>query len=181
MKKDYPNKTIRLLHQRASCRGFSDKKIELDVLQYILESGVRAPTAGNLQPYSIIKIEKDETKQKLVELCEGQSFIAKAPVDLLFCIDFHRLKRWTELEVAPFTATNSFRHFWVSLQDTVICAQNICTAAESLGLGTVYIGSVLECFRELQEMFQLPKKVFPVVLLCLGYPKTKLHPSKNSE
>lgn len=174
----YPNETLKLLIKRASCRNFSDKKIPLDVLQLVLAAGTHAPTGGNLQPYSIIKIENDETKQKLAERC-GQAFIGKAPTLLLFCIDLHRLERWASLEVAPFTATSSFRHFWISFQDTIICAQNICTAADSLGLGSVYIGTVMEFLVDIREMFQLPKGVFPVVLLCIGYPKTKPQPRKK--
>ena len=174
----YPNETLRLLIGRASCRNFSDDRIPADVLQLILEAGVHAATGGNLQPYSIIKIEEEETRQKLAEWC-GQRFIRKAPTLLLFCIDWHRIQRWARLEVAPFTATSSFRHFWISFQDTTICAQNICTAADALGLGSVYIGTVLEFFPELREMFHLPQGVFPVVLLCLGYPKTKPSPRKK--
>jgi FMN reductase [NAD(P)H] len=59
----YPNETVKLLIERASCRNFSDEKIPADVLQLVLEAGVHAATGGNLQPYSIIKIEKEETKQ----------------------------------------------------------------------------------------------------------------------
>ena len=174
----YPNETMKLLIGRASCRNFSDDRIPVDVLQLVLEAGVHAATGGNLQPYSIIKIEEEETRQKLAEWC-GQAFIRKAPALLLFCIDWHRIERWARLEVAPFTATSSFRHFWISFQDTMICAQNICTAADALGLGSVYIGTVLEFFPELREMFQLPTGVFPVVLLCLGYPKTKPRPREK--
>ena len=79
----FPNETMRLLFERSSCRSFFDKKISQDILQTILEAGVHAPTAGNLQPYSIIKIEGNERKQKLAEMC-GQDFIGKAPVLLLF-------------------------------------------------------------------------------------------------
>lgn len=172
----YPNHTVKLLLERASCRNFAEKKVPTGVLNCILEAGIHAPTGGNLQPYSIVKIEEYKTRQKLAELCGGQPWIEKAPVSLLFCIDWRRLERWAKLEVAPFTATSSFRHFWISFQDTVICAQNICTAADSLGLGSVYIGTVIDCFRQLRDMFQLPKGVFPVVLLCLGYPKTKPEP-----
>jgi len=170
IKSKYPNETLKLLIERASLRNFSDKKIPPRVLQYILEAGIHAPTGGNLQPYSIIKIEKTATKNKLAKLA-NQGFIAKAPVNLIFCIDLHRLERWAKLEVAPFTATSAFRHFWISFQDTIICAQNICTAADSLGLGSVYIGTSLEFVPQLCRMLKLPKGVFPVVLLCLGYPK----------
>jgi len=174
----YPNETIRLLFERSSCRDFLDKKIPADVLRFILEAGVHAPTAGNLQPYSIIKIEDSEMKQKLAEMC-GQNFIGKAPVLLLFCIDWHRNERWASLEVAPFTATSSFRHFWVSFLDVAICAQNICTAADSMGLGSVYIGTVIDMPADLQAMFKLPKGVFPVVLLCIGYPTARPMPRKK--
>ncbi len=169
-KREYPNETIRLLHERASVRSFEDRKIPPDVLRLILDAGIHAATGGNLQPFSIIKIEALSPKQKMAEMCE-QDFIGEAPVNLLFCLDWRRLERWAELEIAPFTGNCSFRNFWISFQDTIIAAQNICTAADALGLGSVYIGTVLECFRELRDMFQLPKGVFPVVLLCLGYPK----------
>jgi FMN reductase [NAD(P)H] len=173
-----PNLTIALLHGRASCRSFSGKKIEPAVLQNILEAGIHAPTGGNLQPYSVIKIEDQHTKEKLADMC-GQDFMSTAPVNLLFCIDWHRLRRWAALRVAPFSATNSFRHFWISFQDTVIAAQNMCTAADALGLGSVYIGTILEYCREVREMFGLPNGVFPVVLLCLGYPKGTRHPRRK--
>jgi len=179
MDNGYSNQTLKLLIERASCRSFSDKEISPDVLQLVLEAGIHAPTGGNLQPYSIIKIQKDEIKQRLAELCGGQNWIAEAPINLMFCIDWHRIERWAKLEIAPFTATSSFRHFWISLQDTVICAHNICIAADSLGLGSVYIGSILACFAEIRDMLKLPKGVFPVILLCIGYPKGRPLPRKK--
>ncbi|MBU1469128.1 MAG: nitroreductase family protein [candidate division Zixibacteria bacterium] len=151
--KQYLNETIRLLHERSTCRSFEDKKIPEEVLQQILDAGIHAPTGGNLQPYSIIKVENVETSKRLGELCEQQDFIGTAPVNLIFCIDWHLLKRWAEIEYAAFTATISFRHFWISFQDTVIAAQNICIAADALGLGSVYIGSVLECLRSFARCF----------------------------
>jgi len=171
-KESYANETMKLLFERSSCRSFLDKAIPRDTLDAVLEAGIHSATAGNLQPYSIVKIENLESRMKLAELC-GQSFIGKAPVLLLFCLDLHRNERWAKLEVAPFTATSSFRHFWVSFQDAIICAQNICTAADSIGLGSVYIGNVIDVPEDVQRLFKLPKGVFPVVLLCLGYPKVR--------
>ena len=169
----YPNETLELLIERASCRSFSGKAIPPEVLRLVLEAGIHAATGGNLQPYSIIKIEDEVTKQLFAARCE-QAFIGKAPVLLLFCIDWHRIERWAALEVAPFSAASSFRHFWISFQDTMICAQNICTAADALGLGSVYIGTVLEFFSKIKDVLEFPRLVFPVVLLCLGYPKGKM-------
>jgi nitroreductase len=176
--KPYANETMRLLFERSSCRSFLDKTIPQEVLNAVLEAGTHSASAGNLQPYSIIKIENLENRLKLAEMC-GQSFIGKAPVLLLFCLDLHRNERWAKLEVAPFTATSSFRHFWVSFQDTIICAQNICTAADPMGLGSVYIGTVIDYPADIERMFKLPKGVFPVVLLCLGYPKVRPKPANK--
>jgi nitroreductase len=171
----YPNETMCLLMQRGSLRQFSDQPIPADVLHQVLAAGAQAASGGNLQPFSIIQTEDPATRQKLAGWLE-QSFIGKAPVLLTFCIDLRRLQRWAGLSHAPFTADHSFRHFWIAFQDTIIAAQNICTAADALGLGSVYIGSVLECFRDLKELFELPQGVFPVVLLCLGYPETRPEP-----
>lgn len=164
------NETMKVLLERGSCRVFQDQDIDDALLEQVLEAGVRAASGGNIQPWSAVVVRKQGTKERLAELCRCQDFICRAPVDILFCIDLHRMERWAELGVAPYTAPSSFRHFWISFQDTVIAAQNICTAADALGLGSVYVGSVLECFRELREMFVLPQGVFPVVLLSLGWP-----------
>ncbi|MEM5774985.1 MAG: nitroreductase family protein, partial [Anaerolineaceae bacterium] len=84
---------------------------------------------------------------------------------------FHRLQRLAELETAPFTANRSFRHFWVGCEDTIIAAQSMCTAADALGLGSVYLGTVSEYIPQLRERLNLPQGVFPLVLVCFGYPK----------
>lgn len=164
------NETMKVLLDRGSCRVFEDKDIDDALLGQVLEAGVRAASGGNIQPWSAIVVRDQNAKDRLTELCHNQHFISRAPVNILFCIDMHRMERWAKLGTAPYTARSSFRHFWISFQDTVIAAQNICTAADAVGLGSVYVGSVLECFRELRTMFSLPEGVFPVVLLSLGWP-----------
>ncbi len=165
------NPTMKVLLERGSCRSFLDKDVEDSLLAQVLEAGVRSASGGNLQPWSVIVIKEQETKDRLVDLCAGQRFIARAPVNLLFCIDFYRLKKWAELEVAPFTANRSLRHFWIAFQDTIISAQSICTAADAVGLGSVYVGTILDSLADFKELFDLPQGVLPVVLLCLGWPR----------
>lgn len=174
MSQNYSNKTMEVLYQRSSIRLFKKKEIEPDLLNEVIGAGLRAPTGGNLQPYSIIKITDIPDKRKLVDICGMQNIVEKAPVNLLFCIDWRRTEMWCESQNAPFVGRDSYRHFWIALQDTVICAQNICTAADSVGLGSVYIGTVESCFRELKDIFEIPEGVFPVVLLSLGYPDEEL-------
>lgn len=174
----FANETLRLLFTRSSVRDFLPEKVPEDVLRSIIEAGLHSPSAGNLQPYSIIKVEDGERKRIIAELCL-QKFISKAPVLLVFCIDFHRLERWSRLCDAPFTASESFRHFWVAFIDVSICAQSICVAAESFGLGSVYIGTIIESADKVIDVLKLPNKVFPVILLCLGYPHSRPLPQKK--
>jgi FMN reductase [NAD(P)H] len=124
-----------------------------------------------MQPYSVIKIEEEATKRRIFEFDGSmQKQILNAPVDLVFCIDMRRNKRWSEIEVAPFTATSSFEEWWIAFQDTCIFMHTVCVAAEAMGLGTVYIGTVYWYFDRLRELLEMPEGVFPVVLLCMGYP-----------
>ena len=80
------NDTLRLLHERASCRAFADRDIPQNILESVLEAGVRAPTGGNLQPYSIIVVRDQAAKDRLTDLCGNQRFISRAPVNLLFAL-----------------------------------------------------------------------------------------------
>lgn len=173
----YENETIKWLYERASVRAFEEKKIPDDVLKTILDAGCHAATGGNLQPYSIIKICSDEKKKALMDTDCMQSIVEKAPVNLLFTIDWHRIERWANAHKAPFVCNDSYRHFWIALQDTIIAAQSICTAADSMGLGSVYLGTVESCFDELKDIFKLPKGVFPVVIVSLGFPKKYPEPA----
>ena len=169
----FPNQTIELLHKRASCRHFQEKPIPKETLDLILGAAVHAPSAGNLQAFSIIKIEKQETKEKLVKLCANQRFIAEAPVNLVICVDERRNKRWAELDVAPFVYTHCNFWFLMDYQLTGIIAQTICIAADSLGLGSCYVGNATAMAGPIAELLELPEGVTVGTLISIGYPIEK--------
>jgi FMN reductase [NAD(P)H] len=170
VKGNYPNETLRLLHQRGSCRHFKDKKIPNKELELILGAAVHAPSGGNLQGYSIVKIENPERREKLMKICGNQRFIGKAPVNLVICIDVRRLKRWAELDVAPFTQDNWLLGFLMGFQQTGIIGQSICIAADSLGIGSCYVGNATFKAGAVAELLGLPQGVFPGTLISIGYP-----------
>lgn len=166
----YPNKTIELLHKRGSCRYFQDKKIPKDVLDYILGAAVHAPSAGNLQAFSIIKIEDPERRAKLKKICGNERFIGEAPLNLVICVDERRNMRWAELDVAPYTASSVLYWFLLDFQLTGIIGQSICIAADSLGVGSCYVGTATFMAARIAELLELPEGVFPGTLISLGYP-----------
>lgn len=168
-----------LLLGRGSVRNFADRPIDPATRAALLGVLERTASGGNLQPFSIIAIEDPATRARLAELCEGQPWVASAPLDLLVCLDWNRNRRAAALSRAPFTAHRSFRHFWISMQDATIAAQTLCTAADALGLGSVLVGTVIEAFRELRDLLRLPDLVVPLVLVCVGHPKAPPTPPRK--
>lgn len=162
------------MRQRASCRGFLDREIPGDLMDDIIKTGLCAASGGNLQPYSIVLIRDKERRDKLCELSGDQSFVAQAPVNLLFVLDWYKFSVFAEHEQAPFTCPDSYIHFAIALEDVMCAAQSIETAAWLCGIGSCYVGSVNQTGSHVIKEFNLPKYTYPVLLLSLGYPKNEL-------
>lgn len=163
---------LQILKNRYSCRRFLDKPIPQDVLDDILEVGLNAASGGNLQPVSIVMVRDAERKRSIRELCH-QGFIEQADTLLVFLLDYYRLKRWSEVQKAPFGRQNAFLDFIIGLEDVMCVAQSIESAANLHGIGNVYIGTVNAVYDELKELLDLPELTLPVLMTCLGYPDDK--------
>ena len=160
-----------VIMRRRTVRSFLDTPVEEEKVQQLLDAAIQAPSGGNIQPISIIRIEKPESRDKLAKLAVNQPWVAKAPLCLLFCIDFHRTGKWAQAEGASFGGEKALMSFLLAYADVFCSAENALLCATSLGLGTVYIGMVLAAMTEIRSEFGLPDKVVPVVALCVGYPK----------
>jgi nitroreductase len=151
-----------ILHHR-SIRKFEDKDVSDTILEEIVRAGQQAPFTG--QMYSVI-VCKDEEKKKKVAQYLGLA--DKAPVFMLFCADFRRLETF----IAAKGRQNQMEEIALlifGVQDVAYMAQNVVTAAESLGLGTCFLGGAL-WVRELAYLFDLPERVVPIVGMVLGWP-----------
>jgi FMN reductase [NAD(P)H] len=175
------NEVLKTIDQRASCRNFLEKEIPEDILNQILDAACSAPSGGNFQSYSIIKVRNKEKKLKLQEYSRDQKFIGKAPVNLVFCIDYRRIKRINEVEPCPFNFTDQFKDLWMTIIDASISAHTACLAAESLSLKSIYIGNILNEAGKISNILNLPDYVFPVIMVTLGYPKSPIKPPRKYE
>jgi len=161
--------TIRQLNARKSVRVFLDREIPREEKDAILNAACQAPTAGNQQLYTILDVTDPAIKARLVETCDHQPFIATAKMVLIFCAD---CKKWYD----------GFRYagcqprlpgvgdLLLAVSDANIAAQNAVTAAESLGIGSCYIGDIMENSEEQRALLNLPPYVFPAAMLVFGYP-----------
>jgi len=176
------NETLDVIMKRRSVRAFTDQQLSQEEKDAILDATLRAPTAGNMMLYSIIEVEDQSLKDRLAVSCDNQPFIGKAPYVLLFAADYQRWvdifineqspERAVELRMEPRLPQEG--DLMLAVCDTLIAAQTAVIAAESLGIGSCYIGDIMEHYRTHQEMFNLPKYVLPIALLCFGYPKAGL-------
>lgn len=158
-----------IIHSHRSIRKYRSDRVPEDILNKILEAGVRASSSGNMQPYSIVITSKDEIKRELLPLHFDQSMVMEAPLLITFCADFHRMRRWIELSQAPENFDN-FMSFLIGMIDATLVSQTVALAAEAEGLGICYMGTTLASNQEISQVLKLPKHVVPVVGFSLGYP-----------
>lgn len=163
------NEVIRGLHARKSMRVYTDQMIAPEDKRAILEAAMAAPTAGNQQMYTILDITDQSLKDRLAVTCDHQPFIATAPMVLVFCADY---QKWYDafIEGGCKPRRPGVGDLMLAVTDTVIAAQNAVTAAESLGIGSCYIGDIMENCEIHRELLNLPEYVFPAAMVVFGYP-----------
>ena len=163
------NEVIGQLFARKSVRAYEDREIGKAEKDAILRSAAEAPTAGNQQLYTILDITDQALKEKLVETCDHQPMIAKAKMVLIFCAD---CRKWYDayLAVGCQTRKPGVGDLLLATTDAKIAAQNAVTAADSLGIGSCYIGDILENYEEQRKLLNLPEYVVPVGMVIFGYP-----------
>ena len=172
------NQVIETLLKRKSVRAYDERAIEPDVKAAILQATLRAPTAGNMMLYSIIDVTDQRIKDRLAITCDNQPFIARAPMVWVFLADYQRWYDYflaSDVEAVCQQKNESMRtpeqgDLFLACCDALIAAQNAVIAAESFGLGSCYIGDIIEQYEAHKELLNLPQYVFPICMLVFGYP-----------
>ncbi len=159
------NTTITQIKAHKSIRAYTDQPIATEQLDEILAAAQQAPSSSFLQAASIIRITDKALRAQIMQLSAEQAYIAGAAEFLLFCADFNRHK-----QIVPDAKTGFVEQLLIGATDAAMMAQNALVAAESLGLGGVYIGAVRNHPAEIGELLGLPELVIPLFGLCLGYP-----------
>jgi len=172
------NETLKMIESRKSLRTYSKKEMTRKEKDTIIRAAMRAPTAGNMMLYTMIEVEDQKKKERLVETCDHQPFIARAPLVLLFLADYQRhYDYFVNYDVGEYCIregrtlrTPGEGDLLLACCDALIAAQNAVIAAESMGFGSCYIGDIMENYEIHREMFDLPDFVFPITMVCFGPP-----------
>jgi nitroreductase len=165
-------KLYELLMKRRSVRNFKPDEVPEDIVAKLVAAAANAPTGGNMQPLSIIVVRDAESRATLGEMVGSQPWVKNAPLSMIFCLDFWRLKKWAEMSGVAFRGNEALSHFLIGYADVMCAAQTAVVLAEDLGLGSVYVGTIQYVADDVRDYFAMPEYVFPTMLLSLGYPKT---------
>lgn len=174
------NEIIQALHNRKSVRVFTEEAISAKDRESILTAALQAPSAGCQLLYTILDITEQEKKDRLAQLCDQQAFAAKAKLVLVFCADCRKwLTFYQEAGITPRKPGPG--DLLLAVEDALIAAQNAVTAAESLGIGSCYIGDVMENAEEMKALLGLPQCVYPACMLVFGHPTKQQAERKKPE
>jgi len=149
------NPVIDAMMQRKSIREYRDKPVPDDVIETVVLAGQRAPFAAQMG--SVL----------LSRRAEKNPF--RAPLLFTICADVHRLERIMAYRGWRLK-TNDLSILLFAIQDACYMAENMVIAAESLGLGSCYLGAAPYIAATLRREYKVPEHVFPVVQLTMGYP-----------
>lgn len=167
------NQTIETLLNHRSIRQFTNQPIEPEKLELILKSACNGSTTGNMQLYSIIVIQDKARMTEMAPLHFNQPIATNAPLMLIFCADINRFNKYCQYRQADTDAYSNLQSYQWAVTDSIIAAQNACVAAESLGLGICWLGTITYNCDQFAEILHLPQNVFPTACISIGYPAQK--------
>lgn len=166
---DRMNKTIKNQLDHRSIRQFKDEVISDDILKTLFNVANRTATSSGMQSYSIIRVTDQDKKRQIAEVCH-QDYIKDTPELVIFIVDTYRNGKISEEQGEALSAKKDMDRFFQGFTDGSIAAQNMYVAIESMDMGAVYFGSILNDSTKIIEILELPELTFPIVGMGFGYP-----------
>lgn len=154
---------------RRSIRKYKTEDVDNTLLTSLLEEAEQTQTMGNLQLYSVVVTRSSEMKERLAPAHFNQPMVMGAPVVLTFCADYRRTTLWAEQRQAT-PGYDNMLSFVNATTDALLYCQTFCNLAEAAGLGCCFLGTTVYMPQAIIDTLKLPKLVFPVATITLGWP-----------
>lgn len=159
---------IDLLKNHRSIRKFTEEKLSDETIRMLVEAAQSASTSSYVQAYTIIGVTDPEKKKALKEI-STQPYVENNGHLFVFVADYRRHRDLSEEKDAPINF-HLTEQFIVGTVDAALAAQNLAVAAESIGLGICYIGSLRNDMAKVIEILELPEGTFPLFGMVAGFP-----------
>ena len=154
---------------RRTIRKYADRPVDDQLLNRLMEEAARTQTMGNLQLYSIVVTRSGELKQKLAPAHFNQPMVTEAPVVLTVCADFNRTSVWARCRKAD-PGYDNLLSFQNAATDALLYTQTLCCLMDEEGLGYCFLGTTVYQPQQIIDVLRLPRLVFPVATLTVGWP-----------
>lgn len=165
---DLPVLDAMLSHR--SVRHFLRDALPAHTIETLVAAAQSAPTSSNLQTWSVIAVESQERREALANLVGPQKHLGVAPLVLVWLADLSRIERLGAAQDKDPVGLHYLDTFLMGVIDAALAAQNAVVAAESMGLGTVYVGGMRNQPEKVAQVLGTPQNVFPVFGLVVGHP-----------
>lgn len=165
----FMNETIQKQLNHTTIREFKKIPLPHEIFNLLMEVARHTPTSNGLQAHSVIRITDPSAKKEIADICK-QDYVARTPELIIFIVDQYRNSRIAREKGCSKDNSNDMDRFFQGFTDACLAAQNVVNAAESMDLGTVYFGSILNDSERICELLKLPELAFPVLGLGIGYP-----------
>lgn len=169
------NDIIKSLLNHRSYRDFDNShRLSDEEIKNITDASCQAPSWMNGQAYSIIVIDDKNLQQMLADIVPGNPQIGTCSAFLLYLMDMKRMEVASQIHNTPFVVSGDMDSLIVTATDAALALQNAVVAAESMGYGTVIVGSVRKVTSKFIDIFNLPEYVYPFCGLCIGKPTIEM-------
>ena len=163
------SETQELQLNHRSVRRFLQRPLDPGQLESLIRCGQAAASSSFIQAYSVIRVTRPEARAAIAEAAGGQAWIERAPEFLVYCADLRRVDAACR-HAGSGALEGHTEHGVAAIVDVALMAQNVLLAAESQGLGGVYIGGIRNNPQVVVDQLELPPLVAPVFGMCLGWP-----------
>lgn len=160
---------VQTIVTHSSVRSFRRDPLPAEHLEVMREAMRRGPSSSALQTYTVVFVTDPALRERVAVFCDGQRWVVDCGLFVIACSDHRRVALAAHERGYPYRA-DDLRMLISSTEDVAIAVQNASLAAQSVGLGTVMIGGVLNGTREIAAELALPPRVVPLLGLCVGFP-----------
>ncbi|AHG65603.1 FMN-dependent nitroreductase-like domain-containing protein [Advenella mimigardefordensis DPN7] len=167
---DEVNATIETLFNHRSVRAYTDETLKPGTLELLVAAAQSASTSSNLQTWSVVVVQDAQSKDRLAQLAGNQEHVRRCPLFLVWVADLSRFKSLGVKHGVPHDGLTYMEAFLLASIDSALAAQNAAVAAESMGLGVVFIGGMRNHPEEVAKELGLPDYAFATFGMCIGYP-----------
>ena len=163
------NETIASQLAHRTIRAYKEQPLTEAEIETLMEVARHTATASYLQGYTVLHITDPQVREKIYA-ASGQPYVGGTKGDMfIFAVDLYRNSRIRAEQGVSSEALSSMNLFLTGAEDALLAAQNVVVAAESMGLGTVYLGSILADPRLVVDALELPELTFPILGLLVGH------------